>query len=202
MESVETGDDRQQQARRYAGQPLRPGPYRGGLAPDHKNWTRAREGESFVDALLAWHRRTSYAVMVALSEGFVATVLVLAERAGIEVNWRPAVAAKDGGLKDVQVPEVPVSSEVMALFENGHLLLWGGDKHAQLISPGSSHFSLQGLRAAWPRRSELMDGVLSARVGRAPRRIQGFHKVGRTPWSGSSWRRNLAATSSDRGSCP
>ncbi|WP_323178740.1 DUF6086 family protein [Streptomyces sp. NBC_01381] len=34
--------------------------------------------KAFVDALLAWHRRASHAVMAALSEGFVATVLVLA----------------------------------------------------------------------------------------------------------------------------
>ncbi|MCX5078603.1 DUF6086 family protein [Streptomyces sp. NBC_00513] len=64
--------------------------------------------KEFVDALLAWHRRASHAVMAALSEGFVATVLVLAERAGIEVNWQPA---GNGGLKDVQVPAASVSSE-------------------------------------------------------------------------------------------
>ncbi|GAB7028768.1 DUF6086 family protein [Streptomyces sp. NPDC021749] len=67
--------------------------------------------KEFVDALLAWHRETSHAVMAALSEGFVATVLVLAERAGIEVNWQPAGYAVEGGLKDVQVPAAPVSSE-------------------------------------------------------------------------------------------
>ncbi len=67
--------------------------------------------KEFVDALLAWHRGTSHAVMVALSEGFVATVLVLAERAGIEVNWLPAGVVEDGGLKDDQVSAAPVSSE-------------------------------------------------------------------------------------------
>lgn len=66
----------------------------------------------FVDALLVWHRRTSHAVMAALSEGFVATVLVLAERADIEVNWLPAGSTEDGDLKDVQVPSAPVTSEV------------------------------------------------------------------------------------------
>ncbi|WP_310725944.1 DUF6086 family protein [Streptomyces sp. N2A] len=60
--------------------------------------------KAFVDALLTWHRRTSHAVMVALSEGFIATVLVLAERAGIEVNWQSAGSAEVAGLKDVQVP--------------------------------------------------------------------------------------------------
>ncbi|MFJ5834539.1 DUF6086 family protein [Streptomyces sp. NPDC093089] len=67
--------------------------------------------EEFVDTLLAWHRRTTHRVMIALSEGFVATTLVLAERAGIEVNWQPAGSAEDGALRDVQVPAAPVSSE-------------------------------------------------------------------------------------------
>ncbi|MEV6576050.1 DUF6086 family protein [Streptomyces sp. NPDC051577] len=67
--------------------------------------------KDFVDALIAWHRRTSHAVMTALSEGFVATVLVLAERAGIEVNWLTTGSTEDGGLRDVQVPAAPVASE-------------------------------------------------------------------------------------------
>ncbi|MEV8419996.1 DUF6086 family protein [Streptomyces niveus] len=67
--------------------------------------------KEFVDALLAWRRRTSHEVMAALSEGFVAAVLVLAERAGIEVNWLPAGFTEDGGLKDVQAPAAPVSAE-------------------------------------------------------------------------------------------
>ncbi|MEV5944552.1 DUF6086 family protein [Streptomyces sp. NPDC051994] len=67
--------------------------------------------KEFVDALLAWHRRTTHAVMAALSEGFVATVLVLAERAGIEVNWQPSGSAEGGSHKDLQVPTAPVSSE-------------------------------------------------------------------------------------------
>ncbi|MEU9502475.1 DUF6086 family protein [Streptomyces sp. NPDC048196] len=70
-----------------------------------------RAFKAFVDALLAWHRRMSHAVMAALSEGFVATVLVLAGRAGIEVNWHPAALAESGELKDVQVPPAPHSSE-------------------------------------------------------------------------------------------
>ncbi|MFG2946218.1 DUF6086 family protein [Streptomyces adustus] len=67
--------------------------------------------KAFVDALLAWHRGTSHGVMAALSEAFVATVLVLAERAGIEVNWQSAGFAERGGLKDVQVPAAPDSSD-------------------------------------------------------------------------------------------
>ncbi|WP_249375554.1 DUF6086 family protein [Streptomyces sp. I05A-00742] len=67
--------------------------------------------KAFVDALLAWRQRTSHAVMAALSEGFVATVLVLAERAGIEVKRQPAGFAEAGGLKGIQVPTAPDSSE-------------------------------------------------------------------------------------------
>ncbi|MCX4586370.1 DUF6086 family protein [Streptomyces sp. NBC_01481] len=67
--------------------------------------------KGFVDALLAWHRRTSHAVMAALSEGFVATVLVLAERAGIEVKGQQAGFTEVGGLKDVQIPTAQDSSE-------------------------------------------------------------------------------------------
>ncbi|MFF4954995.1 DUF6086 family protein [Streptomyces chattanoogensis] len=67
--------------------------------------------KAFVHALLAWHWRTSHAVMAALSEGFVATVLVLAERADIEVKWQPAGVAEVCGLSDVQVPTAPDSSE-------------------------------------------------------------------------------------------
>ncbi|WP_416385394.1 DUF6086 family protein [Streptomyces sp. NRRL B-1677] len=54
--------------------------------------------KALVDALLAWHRRTSHAVMAALSEGFVVTVLVLAERAGIQVEWQPAGFTEVGRL--------------------------------------------------------------------------------------------------------
>ncbi|WP_432590766.1 DUF6086 family protein [Streptomyces sp. HD1123-B1] len=67
--------------------------------------------KAFVDALLAWHRRTSHGVMAALSEGFVATVLVLAERADIEVNWQSAGFAEVGSPRDVQVPTALDSTE-------------------------------------------------------------------------------------------
>ncbi|MFD9818953.1 DUF6086 family protein [Streptomyces violascens] len=67
--------------------------------------------KEFVDALLAWHRNTSHPVMAALSEGFVAAVLVLAERADIQVNWLPADVAKDGSRTDVQVPAAQVVAE-------------------------------------------------------------------------------------------
>ncbi|WP_432758371.1 DUF6086 family protein [Streptomyces virginiae] len=51
----------------------------------------------------AQHRRTSRAVVLALSEGFTATVVVLAERAGIRVDRERLGAAPDGPREDVQV---------------------------------------------------------------------------------------------------
>jgi hypothetical protein len=57
--------------------------------------------ERFVEALLMYRARTNHAVAQALSDGFVATVLVLAERAGIQVRcerWSLGVAGpRDGG---------------------------------------------------------------------------------------------------------
>ncbi|MGW5094671.1 DUF6086 family protein [Streptomyces nodosus] len=52
--------------------------------------------EIFVNALLAQRRRTSHAILLALSEGFTATVLALAERAGITVDWAQLGSAPDG----------------------------------------------------------------------------------------------------------
>ncbi|GAA2646036.1 DUF6086 family protein [Streptomyces vastus] len=59
--------------------------------------------ETFVNTLLAQHRRTTHAIVLALSEGFIATVLVLAERAGIKVDWARLGTTPDGPLEDVQV---------------------------------------------------------------------------------------------------
>ncbi|MFF5969107.1 DUF6086 family protein [Streptomyces collinus] len=59
--------------------------------------------ETFVKALLAQHRRTSHAIVLALSEGFTATVLVLAERAGIAMDWAQLGTTPDGPPEDVQV---------------------------------------------------------------------------------------------------
>ncbi|WTX00109.1 DUF6086 family protein [Streptomycetaceae bacterium NBC_01309] len=61
----------------------------------------------FANALLDWHCRTRHAVMTALSEGIVTAVLVLVERAGIEVNWQPTDFAEVGDVRDVQVPTTP-----------------------------------------------------------------------------------------------
>ncbi|MEV4972199.1 DUF6086 family protein [Streptomyces scopuliridis] len=62
--------------------------------------------ETFVNALLALHRRTNHAILLALSEGFTATVLVLAERAGIRVDWPRLGATPEGPFEDVQVSAV------------------------------------------------------------------------------------------------
>lgn len=59
---------------------------------------------AFVDALLAWHSNTRHAVMATLSEGFVATVLALAEKANIEVNWQAAERTESGCLKTASDP--------------------------------------------------------------------------------------------------
>ena len=56
----------------------------------------------FVNALLAWRGRSGHAVMAALSDGFIATLLVLAERAGVATQW-PARVVGVEGLRDVQV---------------------------------------------------------------------------------------------------
>ncbi|MFD5346744.1 DUF6086 family protein [Streptomyces anulatus] len=59
---------------------------------------------AFVDALLAWHSETRHAVMATLSEGFVATVLALAEIANIEVSWQAAERAQSHYLKTASDP--------------------------------------------------------------------------------------------------
>lgn len=59
----------------------------------------------FADALVDRHRRTRHAVIQALSEGFVATVMVLAERAGVGVRWESAESAESDPVapaRDVQ----------------------------------------------------------------------------------------------------
>lgn len=67
--------------------------------------------EAFVDALPAQHRRAGHAVVPALSEGFTATVLVLAERAGVTVDRARLEATPDGPLADVQVSALTGMSE-------------------------------------------------------------------------------------------
>ncbi|PYC68358.1 hypothetical protein C7C46_29165, partial [Streptomyces tateyamensis] len=61
--------------------------------------------EVFTNALLTRHRETQHAIERALTEGFVITMLALAERAGVEVHWEPPPgAAPAAELRDVQIP--------------------------------------------------------------------------------------------------
>ncbi|MGW8699689.1 DUF6086 family protein [Streptomyces eurythermus] len=65
----------------------------------------------FVRGLVAWHCRTGHAVISALSEGFVATAIALARRAGIDVEM-PEPGPGPGHVcgssqSDVQVPGNP-----------------------------------------------------------------------------------------------
>ncbi|WP_329333167.1 DUF6086 family protein [Streptomyces sp. NBC_01352] len=63
----------------------------------------------FARGLVAWHCRTGHAVILALSEGFVATAVALARRAGIEVEM-PELGPGEvcGGVQhEVQVPASP-----------------------------------------------------------------------------------------------
>ncbi|MEU3071730.1 DUF6086 family protein [Streptomyces sp. NPDC006906] len=62
--------------------------------------------ETFVNALLTQHRKGSHTIWLALSEGFTATVLVLAQRAAVKVDWAHLEAAPEGPLQDVQVSTV------------------------------------------------------------------------------------------------
>ncbi|MFE1595506.1 DUF6086 family protein [Nocardia sp. NPDC058705] len=54
--------------------------------------------EEFVAALLTWRAGTDHAVVQVLSDGFIATVTVIAERAGIDVAWR--LLARDSGVRE------------------------------------------------------------------------------------------------------
>ncbi|MFI0965759.1 DUF6086 family protein [Streptomyces sp. NPDC021080] len=68
--------------------------------------------EQFVHHLVAWHCGTGHQVILALSEGFVATAVALARRAGIEVAVpEPEADPRRGGPRfDVQVPAGPRSA--------------------------------------------------------------------------------------------
>jgi hypothetical protein len=65
--------------------------------------------EEFARGLVAWHCRTGHFVIVALSEGFVATAVALARRAGIEMEMPESAAGHvpGGGRRDVQGPGDP-----------------------------------------------------------------------------------------------
>ncbi|GAA3974575.1 DUF6086 family protein [Actinomadura viridis] len=57
--------------------------------------------ETFVNALVERHRRTHHPIVSALSENFTAMALVLAQRAGIQVNWTSSAPPDTA---DIQVP--------------------------------------------------------------------------------------------------
>ncbi|SDK31931.1 DUF6086 family protein [Streptomyces indicus] len=63
----------------------------------------------FARSLVVWHCRTGHSVILALSEGFVATTLALAWRAGIEVGIPELDSGHvcGGVQRDVQVPGSP-----------------------------------------------------------------------------------------------
>ncbi|MEU1316285.1 DUF6086 family protein [Streptomyces tibetensis] len=71
----------------------------------------------FARGLVAWHCRTAHSVILALSEGFVATAVALARRAGIEVEMLPpGIGPVAGGVRtDVQVPGNPRTASAAVL---------------------------------------------------------------------------------------
>jgi hypothetical protein len=73
--------------------------------------------EEFVRGLVAWHCRTGHSVILALSEGFVATAVALARRAGIEVGIpEPRADHVRGGARcDVQVPSNPQAASAVTV---------------------------------------------------------------------------------------
>ncbi|KQY36371.1 MULTISPECIES: DUF6086 family protein [Nocardia] len=67
--------------------------------------------EVFLATVLAWRGRTGNAVVQALSDGFLATLLVIAERAGITMSWAALADGGTGGMQDVQVRSSPLSGD-------------------------------------------------------------------------------------------
>jgi hypothetical protein len=72
---------------------------------------------TYATALLERHERTRHDVIDALSEGFVATVLVLAVRAGIAVRHRDTADEGLEGLTDIQVPLPDAGDRAVRLRE-------------------------------------------------------------------------------------
>ncbi|MFD9549791.1 DUF6086 family protein [Nocardia salmonicida] len=67
--------------------------------------------EVFLATVLAWRGRSGHAVVQALSDGFLATLLVIAERAGVTMPPRAALADRGTGrIRDAaQVRSSPLS---------------------------------------------------------------------------------------------
>jgi Family of unknown function (DUF6086) len=66
--------------------------------------------KAFVHALLVWRGRTRHGVVPALSDGFLATVLVLADRAGIVVERPDRSSGDTPERRDVQFGPGAVSA--------------------------------------------------------------------------------------------
>lgn len=66
--------------------------------------------KTFVEALLEQYLSATHGVVIALSEGFAASMLVLAERAGIQLVLSDRTAATLDQNRDVQVPAVTGTS--------------------------------------------------------------------------------------------
>jgi hypothetical protein len=64
--------------------------------------------EMFLATALAWRGRTDHAVVQALSDGFLATLLVIAERAGITTS-SAAPVGETSGVHDAQGRSGPLS---------------------------------------------------------------------------------------------
>ncbi|MEV0545281.1 DUF6086 family protein [Nocardia salmonicida] len=67
--------------------------------------------EVFLATVLAWRGRTGHAVVQALSDGFLATLLVIAERAGVTMPWAAPSDRGTGGMHDAQVRSSPLSRD-------------------------------------------------------------------------------------------
>lgn len=59
--------------------------------------------EVFLATVVAWRGRTGHAVVQALSDGFLATLLVIAERADITMPWAALADRGTGEIHDAQV---------------------------------------------------------------------------------------------------
>jgi hypothetical protein len=58
--------------------------------------------EAFVAAVLAWRGQSNHAVLAALSDGLIATLVVLTDRAGVAVRWPGQPGGGIAELHDVQ----------------------------------------------------------------------------------------------------
>ncbi|WP_327677800.1 DUF6086 family protein [Streptomyces sp. NBC_00467] len=80
--------------------------------------------EEFARELVTWHCRTGHSVILALSEGFVATAVALARRAGIDVKMpEPEAVRESGGVRhDMQIPGDPrtTSADVATALDARH----------------------------------------------------------------------------------